>query len=111
MSPIFKAKPSSRIWKDIPGCPGYQISVRGQVRNPQRKPLKTFLASGGMMITITCGGDKTTFRIARLVGAAFCDDYAGDLYPMYLNGRKTDCRARNLRWVTRSEIMKGTRKK
>lgn len=110
MSPQFQPKLSRRVWEPIEGFPGYFVNRRGEIVNTKKRILKTYFVSGGLAVTLSLKDEKTTVRIARIVGATFCDDYADDLYPVFRNGNHRDCRACNLRWVTRSEIMKPRKK-
>lgn len=111
MSPHFQAKMPRRVWEPIAGFPTYFVNRRGEIRNSRKQVMRTFMLHNGPSLTLSVKDEKTTVRVARIVGAAFCEDYADDLYPVFRNGKHHDCRACNLRWVTRSEIMKGTRKK
>ncbi len=107
---MFKPKLSRRVWEPITGFPTYFVNRRGEIRNSRKQVLKTFIVNNGPSLTLSVKDEKTTVRVARIVGAAFCEDYADDLYPVFRNGNHRDCRACNLRWVTRSEIMKPRKK-
>jgi hypothetical protein len=82
------------IWQSIPGFPGYQVSDQGQVARGS-KARRLSLVSGGMAVQLA---------VARLVGAAFCPDYAPELRVIYKDGNCANCAADNLQWVPRSFV-------
>lgn len=90
-------------WLPIKGFPGYEVAPMGAIRR-NGVLLRTFMVSNGLSLTLSTNDEKTTVRLARIVGAAFCHDFHPSLVPVYLDGDRTNCRARNLKWVSRSEI-------
>lgn len=97
-------------WKPVPGFAGrYEVSDAGQVRRVSTgrilKPQKPSSGTGHMLF-FSVRDEKTTVRLARLVGAAFCPDFAPEKVPVFRNGNTNDYRAKNLRWVPRSVVSK-----
>lgn len=87
-------------WKTA--IPGYEVSNLGHVRRTStRRVLKPQKDAYGSL-QIQMKGE--TFRVARLVGEAFCPAFREHLIPDFKNGDKHDCRASNLLWKTRSEM-------
>lgn len=96
-------------WKPVPGFAPYEVSDLGNIRRgPTGRNLKRQKSACGIghMLTVSIKGEKTTVRVARIVGAAFCPDFREDLYPVFRNGNTNDYRAKNLRWVPRSVVSK-----
>jgi NUMOD4 motif len=91
-------------WKSIEGHPDYYISSSGRIRNKHGRILKTFLISGGLSVAVCENNEKTTLRIAREVGRAFCRRFREGLVPRYVDGDRTNCTTGNIRWVLRSKI-------
>ncbi len=112
------------IWKDIFGYENlYQISNLGRikslarqtkyqnsVRNVKEKIRKTFIGKQGYKrIELSKEGINKKYNVHRLVAEAFVPKLQKEnYYDRYLevnhiNGIKTDNRAENLEWVTRSE--------
>lgn len=93
-------------WKPVIGFEAYEVSNTGRVRRADNKrPIQRQKShSRGHMIQLSSGGVRSTLRLARIVGATFCPDYREDRYPLFRNGDSSDYRARNLKWVPRSEI-------
>lgn len=94
-------------WKPIPGFEAYEVSDQGRIRRVATgRVLKHQKAACGLghMVTVSVRDEKTTLRVARVVGAAFCPDFAEDRYPVYRNGNTNDYRAKNLKWVPRAEV-------
>jgi len=51
-------------------------------------------------------GTPHGLQVSRLVGAAFCPDYKSSLVAGHKDGDKSNCRASNLLWLTRSQLVK-----
>lgn len=98
------------VWKTIPGFMGkYEVSDAGQIRRVGTgRVLKAYPSASGLghALSLSVNDEKTTVRVARIVGAAFCPDFREDLYPVFRNGNTNDYRAKNLRWVPRSVVSK-----
>lgn len=99
-----KPKTDTPRWKALPGFPGYEVSNTGLVRNGKGRILCQTFISGGMSCQVRKDGYGVGLRVARAVGQAFCRGYKTTLYPLHIDGDRTNCRAENLRWVPRSEV-------
>lgn len=100
------------IWKPIPGLPEYEVSDDGRVRfsgglrrfgarmryapPSERKPQPH--SGGYLQIRIRA----MNIYVHRLVAQAFVPPVEGCSEVNHINGDKTDNRAANLEWVTRS---------
>lgn len=97
------------FWKNIRGYEGlYQVSTEGRVRNAKSKrvlrPAKN--SSGYLRVLLCKDGDKKNHSVHRLAAIAFVPTNDEKLEVNHVNGVKTDNRAENLEWVTRSENMR-----
>lgn len=93
------------IWKDIQGYEGYyQISNLGNVKNVKtNKILIGDTNNIGYKRVTLYAPIKKRFFIHRLVALHFCDGYEENLVVNHIDGDKTNNKANNLEWVTRSE--------
>lgn len=90
----------TRVWKDVPGSPLYEVSNDGLVRS-KPKILKPWqLPSGHLHVNL---GGKRREYVHRLVALAFLDASAEKPIVNHKNGRPTDNRVENLEWVTPGE--------
>jgi len=93
-------------WRDIPGCPGYQVSDRARVRSNKTKILSL---RGNKSVTMTFGGFKgrqegtrlESIHVARLMYWAFHEmprdaDFAMRSKISYVNGDRNDIRPENI---------------
>lgn len=98
----------NEIWKDIPEYPGYQISSLGNVRSNKYgdwRLLKPALDGAGYLIVYLRKDKKSIrFHVHRLVAQVFVNGNSSDVN--HKNGTKTDNRAENLEWCSRSENVK-----
>lgn len=106
-------------WREIANYPNYEVSSFGRVRSKQRevrqfghkqsytrvmpsKILKTKMQNGGYLLVWLCkDGIAKPFTVHRLVASAFVDGVGQDVN--HKDGNKTNNRADNLEWATRSE--------
>lgn len=93
-------------WKTVEGFEPYQVSNLGNVRGKFGKILRSSFVTGGLAVVFICDGKRTSKRVARLVGEAFCKDYATDRYPTYKDGNPHNCIDSNLKWVPRQVVAK-----
>lgn len=93
------------IWKQIKGYEGYySISNLGNVRNDKTQKLLIGDTNGiGYKRVILHQPVKNRYFIHRLVAYHFVEGFNDGLVVNHKNGLKTDNRAINLEWVTRSE--------
>lgn len=112
----------SEEWRDVVGYEGlYQVSNQGRVKSLERKGrfgrtvkeriLKpAFNSWGYLQVTLYAGGKSKRLRVHRLVCQAFHENPGNKPQVNHLNEDKTDNRACNLEWCTRTENMNhGTR--
>lgn len=93
-------------WRDVPGYEGlYQVSNKGKVYSVRSgtilQPARS--GSGYRKINLCRSGASKQCHIHRLVAVAFLPNPENKPHVNHLNGDKTDNRADNLEWVTRSE--------
>jgi hypothetical protein len=98
-------------WKTIPGFKWHEVSNHGRVRvrynGRKPEPRKTYQAANGhRAVCFYIKGVPYVYRVSRLVGELFCGDYQSSLYPLFLDGNPSNCRADNLKWVPRSIVSK-----
>lgn len=99
-------------WLPAPGCPGYEVSDAGAVRNARTGALVAqHQGLGGYMRVTLAAGEggswkrKRNVRVHRLVAEAFVanPDPERCTQVNHINEDKADNRAENLEWVTPSQ--------
>lgn len=95
----------SEEWRDVLGWPAYQVSDWGRVRKFLARGRMRYPAvqqgSGGYQIVKLCrGGEARSFRVHRLVLAAFVGPAPAGHQGCHNNGDPSDNRLDNLRWDT-----------
>lgn len=95
------------VWKSIKGFEGlYEVSDLGNVRNINGRLRKPFLIHQGyLMIDLFHNYKRRHARVNRLVAEAFISNPDNKTEVNHKNGNKTDNRAENLEWTTKSENM------
>lgn len=112
----------SEIWKDIEGYEDYyEVSNLGRIRSKSRvaktrngrsHTVKSKVLSPGVWkdgyerVRFSVGGKMTGGKVHRFVANAFCPNPENKKEVNHINGVKTDNRACNLEWMTRSENQK-----
>lgn len=94
-------------WKEIPGFPGYFISSFGRVKTHRGLRKIPTNKDGYPVITLTKPGIRKTFRISRLVCAAFHGPppFEGALVLHFPDDTRTNCHKDNLKWGTQKGNM------
>ena len=90
------------IWKDVPGYIGlYKVSNYGRVKSVKKQLVLKTSGSGNRYKTVAlCNGMRKTFRLHRLVAAAFIPNPDNKPCIDHIDGDRTNNHADNLRWVT-----------
>ena len=94
------------IFKDIKGCPGYQISNQGRVWSSKRNRYLALTPNntGYLQVKIiAANGKRKNELVHRLVALHFIDNPEGKPEVDHIDRDKTNNNAENLRWATRSE--------
>lgn len=97
------------VWKDVLGSEGkYKVSSEGRVMSVRRNLILKPQARrhGYLAVWISRNGRWYQESIHRLVAEAFCEQRDGANEVNHINEDKTDNRAVNLEWCTRSENCK-----
>jgi len=97
------------LWKTIPGFERHEVSNHGRVRrnlilSGHRICKPQFDCNGNLQVQICYRSIKNNFRVARLVGKAFCKDFDPELRPVYKDGNRANCLPSNLRWVPVAQV-------
>ena len=93
------------IWKDVPGYVGlYKVSNYGRVKSIKKQLVLKICGSGNRYKTVAlCNGMRKTFRLHRLVAAAFIPNPDNKPCVDHIDGDRANNHADNLRWVTVKE--------
>ncbi len=95
----------SETWRDVPGYEGkYQVSDRGRLRNARgklKKPTKN--NHGYLRVNLHKEGVSRQFSLHILVAQVFIPNPENKSEVNHKNGKRADCWAENLEWMTHSE--------
>ena len=93
------------IWKEVPGYIGlYKVSNYGRVKSVKKQLVLKTCGSGNRYKTVAlCNGMRKTFRVHRLVAAAFIPNPDNKPCIDHIDGDRANNHADNLRWVTYME--------
>ena len=93
------------VWKAVPVNNKYEASNLGQVRNKDTKHVLTPHDDGNgyMQVSLFFDGNiKKTIKVHRIIGETFIGPLPDSLETAHSNNVKTDCRAVNLSYQTKS---------
>ena len=90
-------------WKAVDRHPNYEVSSMGKVRNSRTGNILTPYDDGSGYLRVKLDGDNCRLHI--LVAVAFVPNPEPDTKTIvnHKKGKKHDCRASQLEWVTQSE--------
>ncbi len=93
------------IWKKLERFPKYEVSNFGRVRNIKRGTIRKLSTtySGYRRIGLTGKGGHVSLAVHRLVAFAFLEPSLNQAEVNHKDGNKSNNRADNLEWCTRSE--------
>lgn len=97
-------------WRDVVGYEGkYQVSNMGRIKSlnynhtGKAQIMKQNKVKGYLKVSLWKNGEEDWPLVHRLVATAFIPNPEGKPEVDHINGKKTDCRACNLRWVSSIE--------
>jgi len=95
---------NQEVWKTIDGYNNYEVSSFGRIRNNNTfKILKQSINSRGYYyISLSCNSRKKSFRVARLIAFAFCENNDNNNEVDHIDRDKNNNHYLNLRWVSKS---------
>jgi len=91
------------VWKVIDEHPNYETNRMGQVRSRKSGQILKPWSDGKGYLKVTLDGQM--LRLHRLVAETFIENPEPGIRNIvnHKKGKKTDCRASQLAWVTQSE--------
>ena len=91
-------------WRWIEGYDNYEVSSLGRVRS--RRVLVQTDTNGYLYVGLCSGGTQKRLSVSGLVAEAFHGDRPDKMDCCHINGDRSDNRAENLEWGTRSDNIK-----
>jgi hypothetical protein len=100
-------------WKQITDYPNYSVNTLGQVKNNIKNKLKIpFMNDRGYLIVdLYKNNVRKHFRVHQLVGKLFLPNWNNHKELDHRNRIKIDNRLINLRWCSRSDNQRNTKKR
>ena len=95
------------IWKDVPGYIGlYKVSNYGRIKSVKKQLVLKTCGSGNRYKTVAlCNGMRKTFRVHRLVAAAFIPNPDNKPCIDHIDGDRANNHADNLRCMKTRQYM------
>jgi hypothetical protein len=95
-------------WRETAEAPGYAVTSDGEVKRLKTGNILSPSMNNSGYLTINVGPKnyRSGKSVHRMVARAFVDGYAPGLDVNHINGVKTDNRAENLEWCSRSRNIK-----
>ncbi len=90
-------------WRPVVGCPSYEVSDQGQVSSKFGRILTGYRINGYALVGLQIDKKQIRFLVHRLVAAAFIGPCPDGKEVDHINNIRTDNRAVNLHYLTRSE--------
>ena len=99
---------SRNDWRKSSEAPGYAVTSDGMIKRLKTGNVLSPSMNNSGYLTVNVGSkaDRVGKSVHRIVAREFVDGYAPGLDVNHINGIKTDNRAENLEWCTRSRNIK-----
>lgn len=93
------------MFKKIPGFPNYSVDEHGNVRSDRRGIIRSLTENqfGYLQVTLHDSGERTTFRVHRLVALTFIPNPDNKPQVNHKDGNKKNNHVSNLEWATSQE--------
>lgn len=98
--PFFDLDAYRRVWRNLPGYPGFRVSNWGRIKRVDNKKFLTQSINRGYKTVFING---STVFVHRLVALAFVPNPDNKPYINHKNGVRDWNMACNLEWCTKSE--------